>query len=221
MIYKNKAIIFDLDGTLWNSTKQVVKAYNNTIKSFGLNFVITEDEINMQMGKTAEEISKALFPQLGNEDAKRLLTLCMNNESIELTKFGGELYPNLEKTLNKLSQDYKLIIVSNCQESYLEAFFTYHKKLKRFFTDYESHGRTNLPKGENIKLVMKRNNIEKAVYVGDTLGDFEASKLAKIPFVFASYGFGKIEGIKEKVSIIESFTLLPQITDSLFLQTEE
>ena len=38
---------------------------------------------------------------------------------------------------------------------------------------------------------MERNGIEKAVYVGDTQGDCDASRAAGIPFVWASYGFGQ------------------------------
>ena len=39
----------------------------------------------------------------------------------------------------------------------------------------------------------KKNNIDEAIYVGDTQGDFEACEMANIPMIFASYGFGKVE----------------------------
>lgn len=54
-------------------------------------------------------------------------------------------------------------------------------------------GRTQLTKGENISLVIKRNGIDSAFYVGDTIGDQIASKDANVPFVFAEYGFGNTE----------------------------
>ena len=38
---------------------------------------------------------------------------------------------------------------------------------------------------------MERNGVTKAVYVGDTQGDMEASEQAGLPFVWAAYGFGK------------------------------
>ena len=41
---------------------------------------------------------------------------------------------------------------------------------------------------------MKRNELKHPVYVGDTQGDCNAAKLANIPFVFASYGFGEVDG---------------------------
>ena len=75
---------------------------------------------------------------------------------------------------------------------YIEAFYKSHG-LEKYFTDYENPGRTGLSKGENIKLVIERNNLKKPVYVGDTNGDYLATKVAGIPFIHAKYGFGKIE----------------------------
>jgi phosphoglycolate phosphatase len=82
--------------------------------------------------------------------------------------------------------------VSNCQEGYIEAFLDYHK-LGKYFLDFENPGRTGLTKGENIKLVIERNQLQHPVYVGDTKGDQEAATFAGIPFVFARYGFGQPE----------------------------
>ncbi len=63
---------------------------------------------------------------------------------------------------------------------------------ERYFKDFEHPGRTGLTKGENIKIIIKRNNLKSPVYVGDTRGDFESAKFAGIPFVFARYGFGEV-----------------------------
>ena len=49
---------------------------------------------------------------------------------------------------------------------------------------------------------MERNNIKTAVYVGDTISDKEASDYVKIPFVYASYGFGKVEEYDYKIDTI-------------------
>ena len=51
-------------------------------------------------------------------------------------------------------------------------------------------GQTGLEKGSNIKSLMKKHGIRKAVYVGDTAGDENASKEAGIPFIWVRYGFG-------------------------------
>ena len=83
-----------------------------------------------------------------------------------------------------------MYIVSNCQDGYVPAFLHAHK-LEEYFVDIEMSGRTGLDKGNNIALLMKRNRIKTAVYVGDTDGDEKAARFAGIPFIYAGYGFGK------------------------------
>ena len=63
----------------------------------------------------------------------------------------------------------------------------------KYFTDIEWSGVTGMSKGENNKLIMKRNNINTAVYVGDTIKDKESADVAGIPFIFARYGFGQVD----------------------------
>jgi phosphoglycolate phosphatase len=106
-----------------------------------------------------------------------------------------------------------MYIVSNCQEGYIETFLHYHR-LETYFKDFESHGRTKLSKGENIRLVMMRNHIEEAVYIGDTRGDMEAAEQAGIPFIFAAYGFGKI-GEGETQWAIQKTNELLEVVNSI------
>ncbi len=97
-------------------------------------------------------------------------------------------------------------VVSNCQHGYIEAFYKYHS-LEKYFLDYENPGRTGLSKGENIKLIIKRNDLTSPVYVGDTEGDLDASEFAGVPFVYAKYGFGKVSKYDY---VIENFNELLQ-----------
>lgn len=189
---KNYGIIFDLDGTLWNTTKTIVPVWNEVLKSHnGIDRQITEEEMDSYMGKTLDEISLLVFPNLPLEKSRPILDLCCKTESAHLEKVGGTLYPRLEETLATLSKDYSLYIVSNCQDGYLQAFLNYHR-LNKYFSDFEMSGRTGLSKGENIRLIIDRNKPDRAVYVGDTEMDKTASEQAGIPFIFAEYGFGNV-----------------------------
>ena len=69
------------------------------------------------------------------------------------------------------------------------------------FIDYESAGRTKQNKKENIKILMERNNISKAFYIGDTESDKNAAKLNKLPFIYANYGFGNVTSYDYVISI--------------------
>ena len=107
----------------------------------------------------------------------------------------------IDELVEKLSKECKVYVVSNCQCGYIELFLE-KNNLEQYVTDIECYGNTLLSKGENIKLVIERNHIQNAFYVGDTLGDFNASKFAEIPFVYAKYGFAKVEGAWKEVDDI-------------------
>lgn len=186
------SIIFDLDGTLWISTEVVIKAWNHVLNEHKeVQQKISKADIEGVMGLQIKEIGKKLFPDLNEEMQSKLLKNCCDLECQYLSKYGGQLYDNLEKTLIELSTKYKLFIVSNCQCGYIEAFFSAHK-LDKYFLDFENPGRTNLSKGENIKLIIERNNLKNPVYIGDTEGDLKAARFADIPFIYAKYGFGEV-----------------------------
>ena len=101
--------------------------------------------------------------------------------------------------------------MSNCQTGYIEAFVQYNK-LEDYIDDIESYGNTLLYKDENIRLVVNRNHLDKAVYVGDIDKDRVAAESAGVPFIFASYGMGDVEGTYRIDTLLE----LPQRAAEVF-----
>lgn len=202
------SIIFDLDGTLWDPIESVLEAWNSVITEHTqLKEGITRKHLEGTMGLQMKEIGKRLFPELNEEEREQLLKDLSRHEIPHLSKHGGSLYTLVDEVLVELSKKYKLFIVSNCQDGYIEAFYDYHG-LGKHFIDYENPGRTGLSKGENIKLIIERNHLHDPVYVGDTEGDRKAAKEAGIPFIYARYGFGEVE---EYTRVIDSFDELLNI----------
>lgn len=212
-----KGIIFDLDGTIWDCTNTLVEAWNKVLSEFPCTkVVVTLDKLKSLLGKTLDEIVRCLVEDVEDEEILQQIALrCCQVEHELLSKVGGILYPMVEETLYFLYQKYNLYIVSNCQAGYIESFFEAHG-LDKYFEDYECPGRSGLKKADNIKLIMERNDIDKAIYVGDTIMDYEAATKAGVPFVHATYGFGIID---EKVEKIDSFSqLLQYLFEDLLLK---
>lgn len=203
-----KGIIFDLDGTLWDTTKQVVPAWNIVLNRYpDLHKQITIEDMKSFMGKTIEDIAKIMLPNLEVESQLKIMHECCVEEQKYLTEHGGILYKNLETVLDILHEKYSLYIVSNCQDGYVQTFLTYHQ-LDQYFEDIEMSGRTGKNKGENIKLIMMRNHLNQAIYVGDTTGDLQGANIAQIPFVYANYGFGHVENQKYIINSIEELLIV-------------
>lgn len=206
-----KAVLFDLDGTLWDSAAGVCRAWNLVLEKHGMEPRLSIDAIHGMMGKQMDVIAAILFPDRTKAEQTALMDECAEQEHDVLSVAGGILFPDLEETLKTLSERYTLGIISNCQSGYIETFFAAHG-LQEYFADTECFGNNGLSKGENIALVVKRGGFEGAVYVGDTLGDFEAAAYAGLPFIHAAYGFGRAEDAKYSINGLEE---LPALAESL------
>lgn len=208
-----RGIIFDMDGTLWDSAPQVAESWNKVIeeKYPDVEVCITTEDMYRVMGKTMDVLGKILFPDLEDDKREKLLLDCYQNENQYLRAHGGKLYPDLEKVWQQLAQDYDLYIVSNCQKGYVEAFLDYFG-FWHYIKDIECYGNTGKNKGENIRLVVERNQIKDPVYVGDIQGDYDASKAAGVKFIHAAYGFGTID---EAVPAIHSLDELPEVAKEI------
>lgn len=208
-----QGIIFDMDGTLWDSADGVAKSWTQVIQNeYKKDMAVTEQDIKRVMGKTMDVIGDIFFPELSAEERKSLVGKCGDWENEYLRRNGGKLYPDLEDTLKKLKENYHLYIVSNCQSGYIEAFLDYYN-FGQYFEDIECYGNNEKSKGDNIRLVMERNGLEQTIYVGDIQGDYDATMQAGATFIHAKYGFGTIN---TEVAEIEKFSDLPEVAARVF-----
>ncbi|MDE6937937.1 MAG: HAD hydrolase-like protein, partial [Lachnospiraceae bacterium] len=160
-----EAIIFDVDGTLWDSTEEVAVSWNRAIREqTDLNRVLTGSELKKEFGKPLEEIADDLFPTLSRKEKEELAVHLYQYENEWVESAPCILYDKMPETIRALSKRYRLFIVSNCQSGYIEAFLK-NTGLGDCITDFTCPGDTGKLKGDNIKIIMERNGIREAVYV--------------------------------------------------------
>lgn len=205
-----KSMIFDVDGTLWDTTHVVAKAWNQAIKDCNIphHEVITPDRLKQEFGKTMTAIAASVFCDLPLAQQLSSMETCVRYEGIFIPKHEESLlYEGVKETIQELSKSHQLFIVSNCQGGYIELFMR-KNGLEPYITDFESFGNTGRPKGENIRLIIERNGLDHTFYVGDTQGDYEACQQAEVPFVFASYGFGQPKGYAARIERFSDLLIL-------------
>lgn len=205
-----KALIFDVDGTLWDSTGVVAKSWNAAIEEYtDWDLRVTADLLKKHFGKPMSEIAKAVFPDCSDEMREDISAKCMDNQNPYLKKYRPDLYDGVAETIRELAKDRKLFIISNCHSGYIEVLM----EIGGFadcITDFTCPPYTGKYKADNIKLMMEKYKLSEALYVGDTVMDMEACRAAGVPFVFCRYGFGQVAD-SDCAYIIDNFRELLQI----------
>ncbi|BFO68374.1 HAD family hydrolase [Chryseobacterium sp. S0630] len=211
---KTKNLIFDLDGTLWDSRATIIKIWNEVLgkKHQLIKKALKPEDMDQYMGLLAHDIVKDIIPGISDLQAKEILSEIVAEENKTLHLEGGILYDGVEDTLKNLANTYSLFIVSNCQDGYIESFLDYYQ-FNDLFVDFESHGRTQKPKSENIKLLMERNHLttEDSIYIGDTQTDQDSALVNGVPFIFCEYGFGTLNNSGYKPSLLKFHELKSHI----------
>ena len=193
-------LIFDIDGTLWNTTEIVAIAWQQAVDEYGKTRAeITSDILKKEFGKTMDVIADDLFPDISSRKEKdELISLCCKYEHEKINAMSSDtadaiMFDEVKKTLFDLSAKNRLFIVSNCQNGYVELFIE-KSGTESIIEDHLCFGQTGTCKGETILTLMGRNDLqhEDTYYIGDTMGDYEACKLADIRFIFCEYGFGEV-----------------------------
>ena len=97
---KFDSIIFDLDGTLWDSTANVALAWQAAIAQVDyIDEEMTVERVRSITGMTYDAIFDKLFPNLSPAQRAEVQALCAKHELEILHTRGGELYPALDETL--------------------------------------------------------------------------------------------------------------------------
>ena len=199
-----ESLIFDIDGTLWDSREVIARGYNAQLTEEGLErFFVDAELLKTVFGKTSTEIADIIFEGLAPEIKYPLIERCIKRGGESLREDVSSMsYPNVKETLEQLVKNHRLFIVSNSQSGYPQLCIE-KMGLEGLIIDHLCFGDTGTPKGETIRRLMQRNGIENAVYIGDTQGDLEATELAGIPFVYCTFGFGNPTHYWKKIDSFE------------------
>ena len=107
------SIIFDVDGTIWNSTDVVAQAWNKVLEKEQLDIRVTADQLKGLFGRLLPDIARVILPEQSEAEQLRIIDICCEEEHALLRQKGAPVYEGLEDTLKELSKRYPLFVVSN------------------------------------------------------------------------------------------------------------
>ena len=208
-----KLILFDLDGTLVNTSTDLTNALNYAMKPYGLKELAVEDTIKLVGEGITRLIEKALMNK-SVQQRKKATERFLAYYSKHLTDF-SEIYPGVAETLEEL-HNYKKAVISNKRED-LSVKLLDNLGLLKYFHLVVGSDTTSEKKPSPIPVfyILKQLHVtpDKAAIVGDSNFDINAGKKAGIKTIAVAYGFRDKNLLLDADYIIDRFNELPSVLD--------
>ena len=199
-----KLIIFDLDGTLIDSSIDIANAINYAIEPYGARPITVKETISL-VGEGITRLIEKLIEREGiNADRNALTERFLEHYSAHLID-NTTIYPGVRETLQKL-KGYKKAVISNKREA-LSTKILDDLGLLKYFDLVVGSDTTPERKPSPVPIlhVLSKFNMnnEDAVIVGDSNFDIEAGKAAGIKTIAVTYGYRPLDLLKGADFIID------------------
>ncbi len=213
-----EAVIFDMDGTLFQTDTVLELALEETfnhLRSLQYWDAATPIERYREiMGVPLPTVWEELLPEHSLEIRDNANDY-FHEKLIENIEDGnGTLYPNVEQVFDRLTeQGYSIFIASNGLTRYLAAIVSFYQ-LDRWVTEtFSIEQIPSLDKGDLVREIKRKYEIENGAVVGDRLSDINAAKANQLMAVGCSFDFSQEEELAQADFVIgnlaELVDLLP------------
>ncbi|RZD31130.1 MAG: hypothetical protein CXT77_02990 [uncultured DHVE6 group euryarchaeote] len=170
---KKEIIVFDFDGTLIDSTQEIVDAYNESFSKNNL-YRVPARLIKQNLGKFRETIIHKIYPSLGSRKIKKIAE--DQGKLLDISK--AQAKPNVVETLTKLSRKYTLAIASNAEHKTIVKTLQHLEINPRFFKAIVGMDNINhrKPSTEALEKLERALGSKIKAVVGDTETDIQMAK---------------------------------------------
>lgn len=207
---KETCIIFDMDGTLIDSSAAMTHSVNHVREHLGLG-ALSKKELEYYINEPDQDLPRILYntPEY-NPEHRALFKEHYIHSSLK-----SELYPDVDVMLNYLSQRAHLCIATNAND-----FFAHHMLeglgIKHYFSAIAGSNNVAAPKPSPLMIEHLIATVgcdaSKTLLVGDSIKDEEAALNAGIDFIFAAWGYGRAQSanlrahnIHELIALLNTF----------------
>ncbi len=190
------ALVFDLDGTLIDSRRDITTAVNRTRAGYGLPPLALEQVVTM-VGEGARLLIERALPEIPADRVDATLPVYLEHYR-QVCLDETRPYPGIVEMLARLAATYPLALLSNKGEE-LSRLVLRGLDLDRFFREILGGDslRTRKPDPAGLYLLAERLGVpvERLMLVGDTRIDAEAARNAGCAFALVEWGFPRPTGV--------------------------
>ncbi len=218
MFAKPEAMIFDMDGTLFQTESLLIPAYHATFDEMRREGSYTDETPDENiiigcLGMLLPEIWRRVLPDADEQVRQRADELFVRYELEYLEKGYGELYPGVAEILNRLkASGIRLFVASNGLEGYVRGVARMKGITPLFEELYSAGEHQTSSKVDLVRLLLERHNLRDAWMVGDRSSDVEAGLKNNLTVIGCDYaGFGDGSELNGSHVRIRSFAELPEL----------
>jgi phosphoglycolate phosphatase len=191
------ALVFDLDGTLIDSRRDITTAINRTREGYGLQPLTLEQVVTM-VGEGARVLIERALAELPPDRVDEALPIYLNHYR-QVCLDETRPYPGIEAMLEALAAIYPMALLSNKGEE-LSRIVLRGLGLDRWFREVLGGDSlpTRKPDPSGLRLLAERLGVppHSLLMVGDTRIDAETARNTGCPFVLVEWGFPRPPGIE-------------------------
>ena len=187
-----KLLIFDVDGTLFDTSEGIISSVKYALKK---NKLSLSHETNYQrtfIGPPIQNTLKRLFPHLSEERVKEV-ALDFRNQYKDVDLCKATPYPHLYEVLDELTKrGIKIAVATFKREDYAYDIVDHFGITKYTDNIFGQDFDGKRDKADIIELAIKKSGLpkESCLMIGDTSSDGDAAKKAGIDFLEVTFGFG-------------------------------
>jgi phosphoglycolate phosphatase len=200
------ALVFDLDGTLIDSRRDITTAINRMREELGLPPIPLEAVVTMVGEGARLLVERALGPDFSSDQIDRALARYLEHYA-DVCLDETQAYPGIEEMLEALAGRYPLALLSNKGEA-LSRKILAGLGLARFFGEILGGDSlpTRKPDPAGLRVLAERLGVplELLLLVGDTWIDAETAHNAGCAFILVEWGFPrppKLDGVKADLKV--------------------
>lgn len=220
-LYRPEAMIFDMDGTLFQTETVLLPAYHqmfDVLRAEGLYTGETppEERILGSLGMLLEDIWKVVLPEGDAKVHDRANDLLLELQLDVLKKGEGLLYPNVKETLESLRErGVRLFVASNGLEGYVKGVSDALGIAPLFESQYSAGEYQTATKVLLVEKLLKTHGVSSAWMVGDRSSDVQAGIGNGLGVIGCAYAdFGDNHELEGSDTLITEFGQLIELYDN-------
>ncbi|WP_404442858.1 HAD hydrolase-like protein [Sutcliffiella horikoshii] len=213
-----QAIIFDMDGTLFQTDRILELALNDTFELLAkMNVWEKEkptpiDTYRRIMGVPLPVVWETLLPSQSREVRNAANEIFHEKLIDNIKNDKGALYPKVQEVLEDLKeQKLDLYIASNGQTPYLRALVEQYDLMQWITEVFSIDQIESLDKTELVGEIVRKYYIHHGAVVGDRLSDINAAKGNGLTAIGCRFDFAQEEELAQADLVISSFEELRSV----------